>query len=140
MNATASDRLTLPEMGQLKALESESIYIIREGIAEFERPCLLFSGGKDSIVMLHLAMQAVAPAHQPIPVAHIDPGHNSPEVIESRDTAVTRPGAAPFAGAAHDVRASGRRSTTERRTGPGAQTGRAGQRTSPRTHRPPRVT
>ncbi len=69
----------------LRALESESIHIIREVTAEFDRPGLLFSGGKDSIVMLHLAMLAVRPAKLPFPIVHIDTGHNFPEVIEYRD-------------------------------------------------------
>lgn len=70
---------------ELRALESESIHIIREVAAEFDRPGLLFSGGKDSIVMLHLAMMAVRPAKLPFPIVHIDTGHNFPEVIEYRD-------------------------------------------------------
>lgn len=73
---------------ELRALESESIHIIREVIAEFDRPGLLFSGGKDSIVMLHLAIKAVRPAKLPFPVVHIDTGHNFPEVIEYRDRVV----------------------------------------------------
>ena len=121
MNATASDRLTLPEMGQLKALESESIYIIREGIAEFDRPCLLFSGGKDSIVMLHLAMKAVAPAHLPVPVVHIDTGHNFPEVIEYRDRAVKRLGVELIVGSVQEAIDSGR---VPESTDPGASRNR----------------
>jgi len=69
----------------LKELESESIYIIREVAAQFERPVLLFSGGKDSIVMSFLARKAFAPASIPFPLLHIDTGHNFPETIEYRD-------------------------------------------------------
>jgi sulfate adenylyltransferase subunit 2 len=69
----------------LDGLIDESVTIIREVAAEFERPVLLFSGGKDSVVMLHLAMRAFAPARIPFPVMHIDTGHNFPEVIEFRD-------------------------------------------------------
>ena len=77
---------------QLRALESESIYIIREVVAEFERPCLLFSGGKDSAVMLHLAVKALRPAKLPFPIVHIDTGHNFPEAIEYRDRTVANLG------------------------------------------------
>ena len=77
---------------QLRALESESIHIIREVVAEFERPALLFSGGKDSIVMLHLAVKALQPASLPFPVVHIDTGHNFPQVIEYRDQVVSKLG------------------------------------------------
>jgi sulfate adenylyltransferase subunit 2 len=69
----------------LKELESESIYIIREVAAQFERPVLLFSGGKDSIVMSHLARKAFHPARIPFPLMHIDTGHNFPETITYRD-------------------------------------------------------
>jgi sulfate adenylyltransferase subunit 2 len=69
-------------------LESESITIIREVAAEFERPVMLFSGGKDSVVMLHLAKMAFHPARIPFPVMHVDTGHNLPEVMEFRDRTV----------------------------------------------------
>jgi sulfate adenylyltransferase subunit 2 len=72
-------------LSQLDVLEAESIQITREVAAEFERPVLLFSGGKDSIVMLALAQRAFAPAHIPFPVMHIDTGHNFAEVLEFRD-------------------------------------------------------
>jgi sulfate adenylyltransferase subunit 2 len=72
-------------LSQLRTLEAESIHIIREVAAELERPCLLFSGGKDSIVMLRLAEKAFAPAAIPFPVMHIDTGHNFTEVLEFRD-------------------------------------------------------
>jgi sulfate adenylyltransferase subunit 2 len=69
----------------LRALESEAIHIIREVAAEFERPVLLFSGGKDSAILLHLARKAFWPGKIPFPVMHVDTGHNFPEVIEYRD-------------------------------------------------------
>ena len=75
---------------QLQWLESETIHIIREVIAEFERPVLLFSGGKDSIVMLHLAVKAFWPSPVPFPVLHVDTGHNFPEVLAFRDATVER--------------------------------------------------
>ncbi|MFC0036752.1 sulfate adenylyltransferase subunit CysD [Actinomadura rayongensis] len=79
-------------LSQLDVLEAESIQIIREVAAEFERPVLLFSGGKDSIVMLRLAQKAFAPAPIPFPVMHVDTGHNFPEVIEYRDRRVAELG------------------------------------------------
>src|ERR1700756_131767 len=72
-------------LSQLDVLEAESIHIMREVAAEFERPALLFSGGKDSIVMLALAAKAFTPANIPFPVMHVDTGHNFPEVLEYRD-------------------------------------------------------
>jgi len=78
-------RLTLDH---LDTLESESIHIFREVGAEFERPVLLFSGGKDSVVMLHLAAKAFWPAPVPFPLLHVDTGHNFPEVLAYRDRAV----------------------------------------------------
>jgi sulfate adenylyltransferase subunit 2 len=76
---------TCYELTHLQALESEAIHITREVAAEFERPVLLFSGGKDSAVMLHLAVKAFAPARLPFPLMHVDTGHNFPEVIDFRD-------------------------------------------------------
>jgi sulfate adenylyltransferase subunit 2 len=76
----------------LEVLESEGIHVMREVAAEFERPVLLFSGGKDSAVMLHLARKAFAPAPVPFPVMHVDTGHNFPEVIAYRDALVERLG------------------------------------------------
>ncbi|HEX5265995.1 MAG TPA: sulfate adenylyltransferase subunit CysD [Acidimicrobiales bacterium] len=76
------------ELSYLDALEAESIEIIREVAAEFERPVLLFSGGKDSVIMLRLAQKAFAPAPVPFPVMHVDTGHNFPEVLEYRDRIV----------------------------------------------------
>ena len=80
------------ELTQLRALEAEAVHIIREVAAEFERPVLLFSGGKDSIVMLHLAIKAFAPGRLPFPVMHVDTGHNFDEVIATRDELVARHG------------------------------------------------
>ena len=74
------------QLTHLDALESEAIFIIREVIAEFERPGLLFSGGKDSAVLLHLAVKAAWPQPVPFPVVHVDTGHNFQEVIEFRDS------------------------------------------------------
>jgi sulfate adenylyltransferase subunit 2 len=81
------------ELTHLQALEAEAIHIIREVAAEFERPVMLFSGGKDSAVMLHLAVKAFAPAKLPFPVMHVDTGHNFPEVIDYRDRRVAELGA-----------------------------------------------
>ncbi|MFD9797170.1 sulfate adenylyltransferase subunit CysD [Streptomyces sp. NPDC059070] len=72
----------------LDALESEAVHIVREVAGEFERPVILFSGGKDSIVMLHLALKAFAPAAVPFTLLHVDTGHNFPEVLAYRDRVV----------------------------------------------------
>jgi sulfate adenylyltransferase subunit 2 len=79
-------------ISHLDALEAESIHLLREVAAEFERPCLLFSGGKDSVVMLHIALKAFWPAPLPFPVMHVDTGHNFHEVIDFRDSSVERLG------------------------------------------------
>jgi sulfate adenylyltransferase subunit 2 len=79
---------TRPQLSHLRALESEAIHVMREVAAEFERPVLLFSGGKDSIVLLRLAEKAFRPAPFPFPLMHVDTGHNFPEVIEFRDRRV----------------------------------------------------
>src|SRR5438093_11436672 len=76
------------ELSHLRTLESEAIHVMREVAAELERPVLLFSGGKDSIVLLRLAEKAFRPARFPFPVLHVDTGHNFPEVIEFRDRRV----------------------------------------------------
>jgi sulfate adenylyltransferase subunit 2 len=89
MRAAHVNRKTLTH---LDALESEAIHIMREVAAERERPVLLFSGGKDSIVMLRLAEKAFRPAKFPFPVMHVDTGHNFPEVIEYRDRRVAELG------------------------------------------------
>ena len=80
--------ITTYELNHLDHLEAEAIHIFREVAAEFERPCLMFSGGKDSIVMLHLAAKAFWPARLPFPVMHVDTGHNFPEVLAFRDQRV----------------------------------------------------
>nr|WP_203673807.1 MULTISPECIES: sulfate adenylyltransferase subunit CysD [unclassified Streptomyces] len=76
----------------MDALESEAVHIFREVAGEFERPVILFSGGKDSIVMLHLALKAFAPAAVPFSLLHVDTGHNFPEVLEYRDRTVAEHG------------------------------------------------
>jgi sulfate adenylyltransferase subunit 2 len=81
-----------PQLSHLRALESEAIHVMREVAAEFERPVLLFSGGKDSIVLLRLAEKAFRPAPFPFPLMHVDTGHNFPEVIEYRDRRVAELG------------------------------------------------
>jgi sulfate adenylyltransferase subunit 2 len=80
------------ELSHLQSLESESIFIMREVAAEFERPVLLFSGGKDSIVLLRLAEKAFRPGKFPFPIMHVDTGHNFSEVIEFRDRLVSQLG------------------------------------------------
>ena len=80
------------ELTHLRNLESEAIHIMREVAAQFERPVLLFSGGKDSIVLLRLAEKAFRPARFPFPLMHVDTGHNFPEVIEYRDRRVSELG------------------------------------------------
>jgi sulfate adenylyltransferase subunit 2 len=89
MSTPRSDYL----LSQLDVLEAESIHMMREVAAEFERPVLLFSGGKDSIVMLALAERAFWPARVPFPVMHVDTGHNFAEVLEFRDRRVEEVGA-----------------------------------------------
>lgn len=79
-------------LSHLDALESEAVHIFREVAGEFERPVILFSGGKDSIVMLHLALKAFAPAPVPFSLLHVDTGHNFPEVIDYRDRTVAEHG------------------------------------------------
>lgn len=74
----------------LQELESEAIYVLREVAAQFENPALLFSGGKDSIIVAHMARKAFWPARIPFPLVHVDTGHNFPETIEYRDSFVKR--------------------------------------------------
>jgi sulfate adenylyltransferase subunit 2 len=81
------------EVPHLRALESEAIHVMREVAAEVQRPVLLFSGGKDSIVLLHLARKAFWPGRMPFAVMHVDTGHNFPEVLELRDQLVEAAGA-----------------------------------------------
>jgi sulfate adenylyltransferase subunit 2 len=96
------------ELTNLQWLESESIHIFREVAAEFERPVLLFSGGEDSVVMLHLAAKAFAPARVPFPVMHVDTGHNFDEVLEFRDRTVERLGVRLVVASVEDSIAKGR--------------------------------
>lgn len=84
--------MSTPTLSHLRELEAEGIHIIREAVGELERPVLLFSGGKDSVVMLHLARKAFWPAPVPFPVMHVDTGHNFPEVIAYRDQVVQQYG------------------------------------------------
>ncbi|WP_030991713.1 sulfate adenylyltransferase subunit CysD [Streptomyces sp. NRRL S-1813] len=91
--AAVTDDIDNPyALSHLDALESEAVHIFREVAGEFERPVILFSGGKDSIVMLHLALKAFAPAAVPFSLLHVDTGHNFPEVLDYRDRAVERHG------------------------------------------------
>jgi sulfate adenylyltransferase subunit 2 len=79
-------------LNHLKELEAESIYVLREVAAQFENPCLLFSGGKDSIVVLHLALKAFYPASVPFTLLHVDTGHNFQEALDYRDELVKKHG------------------------------------------------
>src|SRR5271168_4932403 len=96
-------------LSQLDVLEAESIHIMREVASEFERPTLLFSGGKDSIVMLALAEKAFRPANIPFPVMHVDTGHNFPEVIDYRDRRVAELGVRLVIASVQDSIDAGRR-------------------------------
>jgi sulfate adenylyltransferase subunit 2 len=95
------------QLSQLDLLEAESIHIMREVAAEFERPGLLFSGGKDSIVMLRLAEKAFWPAKIPFPLMHVDTGHNFDEVIDYRDRRVAELGARLIVASVEDAIADG---------------------------------
>jgi len=86
----------------LQQLESEAIFILRETAAQFERPGLLFSGGKDSIVMAHLAYKAFHPSKVPFPFVHVDTGHNFPETIEFRDKFISKLGVQLLVGSVQD--------------------------------------
>jgi sulfate adenylyltransferase subunit 2 len=96
------------ELGHLKALEAESIHIMREVAATMERPALLFSGGKDSIIMVHLARKAFWPARLPFPLVHIDTGQNFSEVIAFRDWMADDIGARLIVGSVQDDIDAGR--------------------------------
>jgi sulfate adenylyltransferase subunit 2 len=100
--------ISAPVATELDALESESIFIFREVAAEFERPVILFSGGKDSIVMLHLARKAFAPASVPFTLLHVDTGHNFTEVLEYRDSVVAALGLRLEVAKVEDYLADGR--------------------------------
>ena len=99
---------TLYRTSHLKALEAEAIYLMREVAAQFERPVLLFSGGKDSIVMVHLARKAFHPAPIPFPLMHVDTGHNFPETIEFRDALVEKLGVKLYVASVQDAIDKGR--------------------------------
>ena len=101
----------------LQFLEAESIFVLREVAAEFERPVLLFSGGKDSIVVAHLARKAFSPGPIPFPLLHIDTGHNFPETIAYRDRYITQIGARLLVGSVEDSIRQGR---VHEEKGPGA--------------------
>lgn len=104
-------------LNHLQELESEAIYVIREVAAQFENPALLFSGGKDSIVMAHLAKKAFWPAKIPFPFVHIDTGHNFPETIEFRDNLVSKLGVKLIVGSVEETIREGK---AVDETGPGA--------------------
>lgn len=104
-------------LSHLKELEAESIFIIREVVAQFEKPALLFSGGKDSILVAHLAKKAFYPARIPFPFVHIDTGHNFPETIVFRDKLVKELGVELIVGHVQDSINSG---TAKEETGANA--------------------
>src|ERR1700683_3539415 len=91
LSATARMPATY-HLSHLRTLEAEAVHVMRETVAEFERPVLLFSGGKDSIVLMRLAEKAFRPAPFPFPVMHVDTGHNFSEAIEYRDRRVAEIG------------------------------------------------
>src|SRR5699024_3238826 len=93
LGRAGQDRVRAARMSgldHLDLLEAEALHIIREAVAELERPVLLFSGGKDSAVLLHLAAKAFWPGRVPFPLLHVDTGHNFPEVLAYRDATVER--------------------------------------------------
>ena len=94
-------------ISHLKELEAESIFILREVAAQFERPVIMFSGGKDSILIVHLAHKAFYPAKIPFPLLHVDTGHNFPETLEYRDNLVERLGAKLIVGSVEEAIQSG---------------------------------
>jgi len=91
------------QLSHLKELESESIFVMREVAAQFENPVILFSGGKDSILLTHLAAKAFHPARIPFPLLHVDTGHNFPETIAFRDKLVDRLGARLIVGSVQEA-------------------------------------
>jgi sulfate adenylyltransferase subunit 2 len=109
--------MTKKRQSHLKQLEDEGIYIMREVAAQFERPVLLFSGGKDSIVMVHLALKAFYPAKIPFPLMHVDTGHNFPETIQFRDDLVKKTGVELLVGSVQESIDKGR---VKEETGPDA--------------------
>jgi len=109
------------ELSHLQSLEAESIFIMREVAAEFERPVLLFSGGKDSIVLLRLAEKAFRPGKFPFPIMHVDTGHNFAEVIEFRDRLISQLGERLIVASVQDSIDAGR---VREETGPRASRNR----------------
>jgi sulfate adenylyltransferase subunit 2 len=109
------------ELSYLETLEAESIHVFREVAAEFERPVLLFSGGKDSLVLLRLAEKAFRPARFPFPIMHVDTGHNFPEVIEFRDRLIDQLGERLIVASVQDSIDAGR---VKEETGPRASRNR----------------
>lgn len=109
--------MKIKKQSHLKQLENEGIYIMREVAAQFERPVLLFSGGKDSIVMVHLALKAFYPAKIPFPLMHVDTGHNFPETIQFRDALVKKTGVELIVGSVQESIDAGR---VKEETGPDA--------------------
>ncbi|WP_209329370.1 sulfate adenylyltransferase subunit CysD [Lunatimonas salinarum] len=95
-------------LSHLKELEAEAIFVIREVVSQFEKPALLFSGGKDSIVLAHLSKKAFYPSRIPFPLIHIDTGHNFPETIEFRDSLVERLGVQLIVGSVQESIDKGR--------------------------------
>lgn len=89
-------------LSYLNQLEEEAVYILRETAAQFEKPALLFSGGKDSILLVHLALKAFRPGKFPFPLVHIDTGHNFPEALEFRDTLASETGERLIVGSVED--------------------------------------
>jgi sulfate adenylyltransferase subunit 2 len=116
---TATD--TVPHLSQLRALEAEAVHIMREVAAQLERPVLLFSGGKDSIVLLRLAEKAFRPGAFPFPVMHVDTGHNFPEVLEFRDRRIRELGERLIVASVQESIDTGR---VQEETGPAASRNR----------------
>lgn len=113
--------VAVPDLTKLQALEAEAIHIFREVAAELERPVLLFSGGKDSIVLLRLAEKAFRPGRFPFPLMHVDTGHNFPEVIDFRDRRVAELGERLIVASVQDTIDAGR---AQEQTGPRASRNR----------------
>jgi sulfate adenylyltransferase subunit 2 len=109
------------ELSYLRLLEAEAVFVMREVAAEFERPVLLFSGGKDSIVLLRLAEKAFRPARFPFPIMHVDTGHNFPEVLDFRDRRVAQLGERMIVASVQESIDTGR---AVEETGPGSSRNR----------------
>ena len=138
MTVTPDYRLT-----HLDILESEALHIFREVAAEFEKPAILFSGGKDSIVMLRVAQKAFAPAKIPFPAVHVDTGHNFSEVIDFRDQRAEELGLRLIVGSVQDAIDAGRLveprgPRASRRGSPGPASRGAVRRRAPRRGEGPR--